>query len=257
MGEKFCLKWNDFYSNVSKSFSTFRNEEYLHDVTLVSDDHCKVPAHKFVLSACSEFFRDIFKNNPNSHPLICLDGISSEDVNNIMDYIYNGEVQIHQDHLDRFLIIAQRLKLEGLIAGKAEKDTENEDFDNEFEKVNTISDINQKITPEKKETRKKREAFTGTIAVTSSLEDKNEVNQYIEICSDGSYRCTVCGKTSDSDKHQKNKKNNMMNHVETHLEGLTYCCPLCQKIFRSKNSLSKHKSAYHKLDFWSLMLPKF
>ena len=115
MSEKFCLKWNDFNSNVSKSFRILRNEEYLHDVTLVSDDYNKVSAHKLVLSACSEYFKDIFKNNPHSHPLLCLDGISVDDLRNIMDYIYNGEVQIYQDDLDRFLIVAQRLKLEGLM----------------------------------------------------------------------------------------------------------------------------------------------
>ena len=32
-----------------------------------------------------------------------------------MDYIYSGEVQILQDNLDRFLSLAQRLKLEGLM----------------------------------------------------------------------------------------------------------------------------------------------
>ena len=99
MDEKFSLKWNDFHSNVSKSFSLFRNEEYLHDVTLVSDDHSKVSAHKLVLSACSDYFRDIFKNNTHSHPLLCLDGISSDDLKNIMDYIYNGEVEIYQENL--------------------------------------------------------------------------------------------------------------------------------------------------------------
>ena len=117
MSEKFCLKWNDFHSNLSKSFGLFRNEDYLHDVTLVSDDHHQVSAHKLVLSACSEYFRHIFKHNnkPNAHPLLCLDGISIGDLNNIMDYIYNGEVQIFQENLDRFLSVAQRLKLEGLI----------------------------------------------------------------------------------------------------------------------------------------------
>ena len=53
--EKFCLKWNDFYSNVSKAFGLFRNEDYLHDVTLVSDDHKQVSAHKLVLFPCSEY----------------------------------------------------------------------------------------------------------------------------------------------------------------------------------------------------------
>ena len=66
MSEKFSLKWNHFHSNVSKSFSALRNEAYLHDVTLVSDDHNKVAAHKMVLSACSEYFKDIFKNNQQS-----------------------------------------------------------------------------------------------------------------------------------------------------------------------------------------------
>ena len=88
MSEKFCLKWNDFQSNVSKSFRIFRNEDYLHDVTLVGDDHIQVSAHKLVLSASSEYFKDLFKNNKHSFPMICLEGISSNDLTNILDYMY-------------------------------------------------------------------------------------------------------------------------------------------------------------------------
>ena len=36
MSEKFSLKWNDFHSNVSKTFSALRTEEDFQDVTLVS-----------------------------------------------------------------------------------------------------------------------------------------------------------------------------------------------------------------------------
>ena len=61
MSEKFCMKWNDFHSNVSKSFGVFRNEEYLHDVTLVSDDQLQVSAHKLVLSASSQYFKTFSK----------------------------------------------------------------------------------------------------------------------------------------------------------------------------------------------------
>ena len=32
-----------------------------------------------------------------------------------MDYIYNGELKIYQDDIDRFLNVGQRLGLEGLI----------------------------------------------------------------------------------------------------------------------------------------------
>ena len=71
MSEKFSLKWNDFHSNVSKSFSLLRNEDYLHDVTIVSDDNEQIAAHKLVLSTCSEYFKSIFmKNKQHSHPLV-------------------------------------------------------------------------------------------------------------------------------------------------------------------------------------------
>ena len=129
MAEKFCLKWNDFDSNVSKSFGLLRNEDYLHDVTLVGDDSNQVSAHKLVLSACSEYFKNIFKNNKHTHPLLCIDGIASGDLNNIMDYIYNGEVKIFQDDLDRFLGIAQRLKLNGLIGNGNSNSSESHDYE--------------------------------------------------------------------------------------------------------------------------------
>ena len=124
MSEKFSLKWIDFHSNASKSFVLFRNEEYLHDVTLVSDDQDQITAHKLVLSASSEYFKNIFRNNKILNPFLCLDGISSTDLHNILDYIYNGEIQIYQEHLDRFLAVAQRFKLEGLLGGNVDEEEE-------------------------------------------------------------------------------------------------------------------------------------
>ena len=115
MGEKFCLKWNDFETNVSKSFSILRNEEYLHDVTLVCDDNSQISAHRLVLSACSEYFKTIFRNNCHPNPLICLEGVSSLELRNILDYMYIGEANIFQDNLDSFLSLAQRLKILGLL----------------------------------------------------------------------------------------------------------------------------------------------
>ena len=255
MSEKFCLKWNDFHSNVSKSFGLFRNEKYLHDVTLVSDDHNKISAHKLVLSASSDYFRDIFKNNQHPHPLLCLDGISSEDLKNIMDYIYNGEVKIYQEGIERFLTVAQRLKIEGLIGDdtKEEIDTHNTPKE-EFVQSNHEEPIVENKTSihlEKNATKKKQESYVRTIATTNSFEDKNLINdqvfQYLEESSDGAYKCTFCGKTtSNSNSHKAGQKQHMMNHIETHMEGVTYNCPICQKSFRSKNSLSSHKSQTHK-----------
>ena len=110
--EKFCLKWNDFQANVSKTFSTLRKEQYFHDITLLSDDGEAVSAHKVVLAASSEFFKIILRKADHSKPMIYLNGVGFKELNHILDYIYEGEVQLYQDDLDNFLGVAQKLKID-------------------------------------------------------------------------------------------------------------------------------------------------
>ena len=117
MAEKFKLKWHDFHANFSKSLGLSRNEDYLHDVTLVSDDNVQMSAHKLVLSASSEYFKSIFKDNRKSHLVLCLEGLLSEELTNVLDYIYNGEIRVYQEYLERFLHLARRFQLDGLTFG--------------------------------------------------------------------------------------------------------------------------------------------
>ena len=143
MSEKFCLKWNDFHTNVSKTFINLRNEEDFYDVTLVSDDQKQMSAHKVVLSASSKYFKNILSQNKHPNPLLCLEGISSNELNSILDYVYHGEVNIYQDDLDSFLNIADRLKLEGLIS----TEEQNEEFkeDHVLEQEIRIDDTHTKL----------------------------------------------------------------------------------------------------------------
>ena len=93
----------------------------------MSDDQKMMSAHKLVLSASSPYFKHILTNNKHSHPLLCLDGVSSGELQFVLDYIYHGEVQIYQEQLDRFLEVAQRLKLEGLTGKDYDKERKKED----------------------------------------------------------------------------------------------------------------------------------
>ena len=250
MSEKFNLKWNDFQSNASKSFRLFRNETYLHDVTLVSDDFKQIPAHKLVLSTTSEYFRNILQQTKQSQPLICLDGVNSEDLKNVLDYLYDGEVKIHQEDLDRFLTIAQKLKLEGLLNNENEDDIEekcqlsnNENFVDE-----KTADYTPSRTPKSKR-------MTNTSAETklivyenghnlSEEDHKQRLLENVQVNSDGTATCKICSKIFEGRRDRA--KNNAKEHVETHIDGLIYNCSLCDKTFRSKNSLSCHRSTIHK-----------
>ena len=148
MHDKFSLKWHDFETNISNSFRKLRNTDDFYDVTLVSDDQEQMLAHKVVLSASSEYFNNVLKSNKHSHPMICLNGINSIGLTNILDYIYNGEVEIKQDQLKTFLECAKRFQLEGLIEEPIENISEITNSEEErgmFEEFEQAKTSNQSV----------------------------------------------------------------------------------------------------------------
>ena len=94
------LIWNEFTHSVSKTYRDIRNKDYFSDVTIVGNDQKPVFAHKLVISGGSQYFENLLKPNKQpSHVLLCLDGINSEQLNSLLDYIYFGEAQVYQDQL--------------------------------------------------------------------------------------------------------------------------------------------------------------
>lgn len=71
-------------------------------------------AHKLILSACSEFFRQLLRRNPAPNPVIVLWDMGINDLRNILRFMYNGEVEVKQAHLNRFLSVAEKLRVRGL-----------------------------------------------------------------------------------------------------------------------------------------------
>jgi len=114
--EKFCLKWNDFETNVSVAFRELRDERDFFDVTIACEDD-QIQAHKVILSACSPFFKNLLRRNPHQHPLLYLKGISYKDIQSVLNFMYHGEANIAQDDLNNFLSVAEELKVKGLTQG--------------------------------------------------------------------------------------------------------------------------------------------
>ena len=111
--ENFSLKWNDFEENISVGLQDLRKSNNFFDVTLLSETG-QVGAHKLILSACSTFFRNILVSNPHQHPLIYLKGVSKEEITNLLNFMYCGEVNVAQTELSSFLAAAEDLKVKGL-----------------------------------------------------------------------------------------------------------------------------------------------
>ena len=245
--EKFSLKWNDFSSNVQKSFQNLRKEEDFFDITLVGDDFKHVTAHKLVLSSSSEYFKTVFTNNKKyfqSHALICLEGLNQSDLNNVLDYIYHGELQIYQHDLDRFLGIADRLKLEGLIGAEQQKE-ENADNTDIILEDYIVEQNNFPVSKtENQLTKDVRRTDKHPISVQSSeIQSLEELDQKVEDSytrdSTGLFACHHCSKSFKQKGHIKE-------HVEIHFEGLSFPCTFCDAVLRSRGALRKHTITKHR-----------
>ena len=93
MNPKVTLNWSDFEANATRAFGLIRDDDFLQDVTLVGEDDSQIAAHKLVLSACSEYFKNIFKKNKNTPLFLCLEGVNSSEIMNLLDFIYIGEIK--------------------------------------------------------------------------------------------------------------------------------------------------------------------
>ena len=250
MSEKLCLQWNDFQENIKGAFGNFREDENFNDVTLVCEDGQQVEAHKVILAASSPFFQKLLGRNKHSHPMVYMRGVKFDDLLAIMDFLYRGEANVLQESLDSFLALAEELQLRGLMGKTNERAGEDPDGDGgEYRVPKLLTNSNTRMDLPK--TSAKIEAPRNKIAraegnttvalpsyhsgdldqlevMVKSMMEKSE-NKYGNRGQKADL-CKVCGKEGMS--------NAIKDHIEAnHIEGIVIPCSLCEKTFRSRNSL--------------------
>ena len=281
MSEKYNLKRNDFHTQFMDSMKTFKDQKIFTDVTLVSDDLNTFYAHKLVLSSCSSYFKRVLELNAHFQPILCMESITSLELQNILEYIYKGEVQLEEIYLERFFNIAKRFKLEGL--GEDTNTAATENF--EERSVNQDSSNNSIVSnkssiPEEKMVVDSKNGSVEADMTTNKNERKKKVkkeeNLYESKTNDGpppqkdyvldgsvlkevweieqkikeQMEKTTDGRTVKwSCKlcgRESNKNTNIMEHIELHFSGLSFLCNLCDKVCPSRSTLRMHRNKFHK-----------
>ena len=102
-----------FEANIKSAFLDIKEEKDFSDVTIACEDQ-QVEAHRVVLAANSNFFSRILKKNKHSHPLIYLKGIKFSVLEDLINFIYLGEVNVHRDNLQEFLDASEEVEVKGL-----------------------------------------------------------------------------------------------------------------------------------------------
>merc|ERR1719300_955222 len=266
MDEKFSFKWEEYTHSISQSFKSVRADSDYADVALVSDDDTFALSHKLILSTSSSFFKELLKKTSHPSPLLYLGGLSSKFLNYILDYIYEGEVEVLQDDVDFFLKYAQKYKIKGLCSeadvgahtameenintnlnidnnetNNSTCDSENMEIDEEENLDSFLDDLSNdtldELVPDElvsEEVVPNNVTANQTDQNEDTLEQddsENEPSEQVE----GGHKCKICGYTAkfriSLNKHIKSA------HIEDESE---YQCNNCNGFFDSKDLLDLH-----------------
>lgn len=115
--EQFSLKWNNHTSHLLGVFHSLLQSESLVDVTLSCDGQT-IRAHKLVLSACSPYFKTLFEEHTESHPIVILKDVSYSELRSVVQFMYRGEIEVEQTDLDSLFSTAETLMIRGLTGSR-------------------------------------------------------------------------------------------------------------------------------------------
>ncbi|XP_058461909.1 uncharacterized protein LOC131436931 [Malaya genurostris] len=117
--QQFCLRWNNYHSNLSAVFDQLYQNQSFVDVTLVGEGR-SVKAHKMVLAASSPYFQTIFAETPCKHPVVIIKDVKWEELHALVEFMYRGEINVGQDQIRPLLKLAEMFQIRGLADVKHE-----------------------------------------------------------------------------------------------------------------------------------------
>ena len=95
-GDEFLLKWNDHHNSFFNIMQELCANEVLTDVTLACGGRV-FETHKIMLCVCSAFFRQVLTGRQsNKHPIVFLKDIRPKHLEQLLQYMYNGEINVLQ-----------------------------------------------------------------------------------------------------------------------------------------------------------------
>lgn len=141
--QQFCLRWNNYQSNLTNVFDQLLQNESFVDVTLACDGN-SIKAHKMVLSACSPYFQSLFFDNPCQHPIVIMRDVKWPELTAVVEFMYKGEINVRQEQIAPLLRVAEMLKIRGLADVKSDLDLNSE---SEKSTATTLGDDTTNVTP--------------------------------------------------------------------------------------------------------------
>ena len=248
------LSMDKFPIKLKSVFKKLLFNEAFSDVTLVTDDLTKLPAHKIVLSALSPVLETILSLTEQPGQVIFLRGVMEEDLRPFLHFLYEGEVAINQDKVSSFIKLVREM---GVIE-EAEQSTENKDLQIEaliLPNLNIIGEEKQNMEEvEHKEEiieKEKSESHSFDLGgLHGRLVEDPEQGVVNQTGSKANHACKHCNLTFTMKKL-------LFEHIDKVHEGVKYFCIECEYSSSKWDNLSFHRKKFHENIFFSCNLCKF
>ena len=114
-GDKFSIGWSTFHNHLYETSNDLYHHKNFTDVTLVSDDLVIMQAHRFVLSSSSAIFQKLLSIDSGPKPILFLKGVTSQELESILQFVYLGETRIDTDRINSFLVSAKNLAIKKIV----------------------------------------------------------------------------------------------------------------------------------------------
>ncbi|CAB4060399.1 unnamed protein product [Lepeophtheirus salmonis] len=277
--ERLCLRWDDFELNFKNGFSQLRHDEELFDITLATASN-QIKAHKVILSSCSPFFPESTFKHLESLMSFMYKGevhVGQEELDDFLkvaqELKIKGLCASTPDKMDRINAVSPLPKHKKTSthssSGKflSDVDQDIQPTDNEMQSIeDSVNIINHDeglsssfecednkdfITYQDHESMKDSNflMIPGVSDARSSLDDNEEYVRALNLeiskfvvdkDMNGNFRCKRCSYVSP-------RRDTIRAHIEAiHFITSGFKCNICQRTFKTRQSLKTHKLKYHK-----------
>ena len=228
--DNFCLRLNELEGNTKIYWQELQKETNFCDVTLACEDK-QIETHKLIISSCSPVLANILKLNQTPHPVIYLRRVKYKDLQNLLNFMYQGEANVSEEDFPSFLEIAEDLNIRGLCEGNLGSSKSIEEGFSQGAHESTYPSEDRKRTW--------NESLENDNFNIESVDEKHFNNDTVI-----NTLITPKNKTINQ-VNDRNSKQNTISTVAVHDAGESYQCDLCDYKTKRLFNLNTHTKSIH------------
>ena len=218
------------------------------DVTLVSDDLVKFPAHRTVLGSASKLFNSLLELTTDQAPVLFLKDVPSVQLEAMLQFIYTGESSVMADELVRLSEVAIDLQIYAFL-GSSTETGQNTSY-------NPLLDRKPFEVGFQSEELKSVNGDEDSVPLANYFSTVSSLALNYEIGSNDSMNKIL--KEEEMKFHDSPSKENKNTVPEKGSENKIRIkkveepseCPICAKVFTTQRSLQRHHKSIHELLQW-------